>query len=87
VKYNVLWSPEAENRLAELWNTASDRKAVTDAANAIDRLLAMDPHQLGGGRPDGTRVSFMPPRGVLFNISEPDRTVSVLKVWAFKKRK
>jgi hypothetical protein len=47
----------------------------------------MDPHQLGGGRPDGTRVSFMPPRGVLFNISEPDRTVSVLKVWAFKKRK
>jgi plasmid stabilization system protein ParE len=87
VKYTVLWSPEAENRLAELWNSASDRKAVTDAANAMDRLLATNPHQLGGARPDGTCVSFMPPLGFLFNVVEADRTVSVLKIWSFKKRK
>ena len=86
MKYTVLWSPEAEKRLAALWLAALDRKALTDAANAIDRLLANDPDRLSESRPDTTRIFFMPPLGVLFHVEAPDRTVSVLKVWVYKKR-
>lgn len=86
MKYSVFWSAVAEARLAELWNAADDRQAVTDAANAIDRLLAHDPERLGESRPDETRIFFMPPLGVLFHVEEPDRAVHVLKVWRYKKR-
>jgi plasmid stabilization system protein ParE len=87
MKFTVEWSPVAEQRLAELWNSALDRKELTDAANAIDQALAQDPKLLNGGRPDGTCSFFMPPVGVLFHIDEFNHVVRVLKVWAFKKRR
>jgi hypothetical protein len=38
VTYTVLWTDEAEQRLASLWMDAADRNAITDAANAMDKL-------------------------------------------------
>ncbi len=35
----VVWLPESENRLAELWNNATDRQTIADAANWIDEAL------------------------------------------------
>lgn len=43
MKFTVVWLPTAESLLADLWNNAQDRQAVTDAANTIDRLLGNDP--------------------------------------------
>jgi hypothetical protein len=83
MRYTVLWSPVAEQRLAALWTDAVNRKAVTDAANAIDRQLANDPDELGESRSDGTRVLFVPPLGILFQVNEGDRMVTVLAVWQF----
>jgi hypothetical protein len=36
VNYFVNWVPTALNKLADLYNNAPDRKAITDAANRID---------------------------------------------------
>jgi hypothetical protein len=33
VKYTVVWSPDAEQELARLWNETGDRGSITRAAN------------------------------------------------------
>jgi hypothetical protein len=87
MKYTVTWKPDAERELAALWNNAADRQAVTDAANAIDKLLQTDPADVGESRSRGTRITFVPPLGVRFVVQEQDRRVIVFSVWQFKKRR
>lgn len=41
-RYTVVWVEGAERELANLWLDATDRRAVTDAADEIDRALARD---------------------------------------------
>jgi len=36
MSFTVVWRPSAEGKLAELWNAAADRSAITSAANRID---------------------------------------------------
>ncbi len=43
MKYTVVWQPVAEDRLAEIWAVAKDRRAVAQAANAIDKALRLRP--------------------------------------------
>jgi hypothetical protein len=86
MKYTVAWKPAAERELAAIWNTAPDRQAVTDAANALDKLLQVDPEDVGESRAAGTRITFAPPLGVRFFVQEQDRKVVVFAVWRFKKR-
>ena len=86
MRYTVLWSRVAEERLAFHWTDASNRQAVTEAANAIDKLLQADPDSLGESRPDGTRILFVPPLGILYYVNQQERVVSVLTVWRFAKR-
>jgi hypothetical protein len=43
MRFTVTWHPSAERELAENWLKATDRRAVADAANTIDQLLASDP--------------------------------------------
>jgi hypothetical protein len=63
-----------------------DRAAITDAANAIDALLRVDPQLQGESRPDGTRVFFMPPLGARFEVHDQDRLVEIVKFWRFRAR-
>jgi plasmid stabilization system protein ParE len=85
--YTVLWSPVAENRLADLWTSGPDRGPVAYAENYIDRLLRTDPNEQGESRSFGTRILFHPPLGVIYKVKEQDRTVTVLKVWKYARRK
>ena len=82
MNYTVVWKPEAERRLTELWMEANDRSAVTSAADRIDRELRQGAHLKGEGREGDTRVLLIHPMGVYF---VDDRKVSVLAVWLFEK--
>ncbi len=84
MNYTVVWKPAAEDELAEIWTNAANRAAVTDAANEIDRLLRLDPHDQGESRSEHVRVVFVHPLGLFFHIREEDRLVSVLRVWSVK---
>ena len=42
--YRVIWEPDAESMLADLWLDAADRNSVTSAQADVDRLLARDPY-------------------------------------------
>lgn len=74
--------PIAEQRLAAIWTSASDRDAVTWAAHAIDEALRSDPETVGESRVDEVRVLFEMPLGALFTVSPDDRAVHVLSVWS-----
>jgi hypothetical protein len=76
MRYTVVWVRAAENRLAELYNQATDKAAVSAASNAIDRQLATDADRKG--RPlNGTRFLTVPPLTVVFTVSPDDCLVVV----------
>lgn len=80
MKFTVAWKPSAESQLAEIWSGSADRAAATRAANELDRRLEQDPHLEGEARSGKRRVLIVAPLAVFFEVREPDRTVSVLKV-------
>jgi plasmid stabilization system protein ParE len=80
VKFTVIWSFAALNELAEIWLRASDRQAITDAAEAIDQLLEADPIVVGESRDGGRRILINPPLVVIFNVSVESGAVVVVRV-------
>ena len=84
--FEVRWVDAATNELAEIWIRSSDRKAINDAANVIDRLLRSDPQDVGESRDDSERIAFVPPLVVRFQVSEDDRLVLVLDVVHIRQR-
>lgn len=81
--YQVHWRKEASDELASIWLAAdhNDRRAITEAANAIDRALGTNPGQCGESRSAGRRIFFCTPLGVIFQIFESHRAVYVLQIW------
>lgn len=80
LRYTVVWLTTPEARLAHIWNTASDRQAVTEAANRIDLLLGQSPETVGESL-YGDWLVTVPPLFVIYKYSEADRLVTVLDVW------
>ena len=80
MRYTVIWTPVAEERLAALWLAADDRAALTSASNAIDRILTRDPENVGDCCFDTVRTLNLHLLGVDFEVIEPTRLVYVLTV-------
>jgi hypothetical protein len=77
--FTVVWLPSALNELAVLWAEATDRQAVTDAADRIDRTLRQRP--LTVGRPhDGHRHYSDSPLVVVYEAIPDDCLVRVARV-------
>ena len=83
MNFTVAWKPAAEAKLATLWADPDHRRAIAEAANTIDGLLRRDPLGCGESREENSRILLVPPLGELYEVSEPDRTVSVDAVWWF----
>jgi len=79
--YTVIWAPSAEQDLAEIWNNASDRAEVSAAANEIDAALALNPLNFGEARRGLTRVAFVKPLAVLFDVHEDQDRARVWDIW------
>jgi len=80
MRYTVVWLPSAQNVLADIWNQASDRQAVADAANGIDVALGADAHQKGRPFRGQRRTLRISPLGVVFTADPGDCMATVLKV-------
>ena len=79
--YTVVWKSAAQDELADIWNSAQNRQSVTDAANQVDQLLKTAPHEQGEARSGTLRILFVEPIGVIFDVNDQDRIVSVVQVW------
>ena len=80
MKYTVTGRPTAARSLSEIWLDSSDRLGVTDAADGIDSVLAICPHEQGEERSEGTRILILPPLAIVYEVSDDDRRVTVLSV-------
>jgi hypothetical protein len=79
VKFTVIWMPEPEAKLVDLWITASDRDEVEEAANWIDRQLRINPlNKLT--RVDDVYFLRRDPLTVLCKVDVGDRMVSIIDV-------
>jgi hypothetical protein len=79
-RYTVTATPKAENDLARLWLRASSRRAVSQAADAIDRLLRDDASQKGFDAGQGLRQLMVSPLIAEFSVDEGDRTVTIWSI-------
>jgi hypothetical protein len=86
--FRVRWEEAALNELAKLWMEADAalRQKITAATSQIDRQLEADPFAQSESRPGGRRILFASPLGITLRIEAEQRTVSVLRVWLFRKK-
>jgi hypothetical protein len=66
--------------LAAIWTRASNRTAVSVAANYIERSLILDPHRQGVLFGRRNRKLFVSPLAVEYLINDRDQSVTILRV-------
>ncbi len=76
----VDWDEAPLDELARLWMQAPDPQAITDAANEVDRQLAITP-ETKGVEFYGDRLLVVPPLHVVFQVDSDIRKVKVLHIW------
>lgn len=76
-RFTVTWHRGAEDDLAEIWLSASDRDDATAAVRAIDTALANDPESTGQAVAEGLRYFNAPPLRVLFVVRVADRIAEI----------
>jgi len=74
--FTVIRRPGPLAALAQIWLRASDRQAVADAADEIDRRLRLAPVPAGSGGSAVYRL-HVSPLEVVYTVSVPDRRVEV----------
>lgn len=79
--YAVDWNQGALSDLADIWAQASDRRAVTDASDAADKLLANDPIKHGRHESEGLYRLVVPPLVIFYGVDMARRRVEVSRVW------
>jgi hypothetical protein len=58
VNYEVVWSKNAEDELATIWNNSPHRARITAAARLLDERLESRAEGEGESRSQNTRVAF-----------------------------
>ena len=81
MRYTVCWRPTAERKLNEIWNEATDKSAVSHAADVIESELQSRADSAGESRGDEARFLTVAPLAIYFDVHEDDRTVDVWSVF------
>lgn len=76
MNFKVEWLEEVEDQLADLWVTAVDKSAGSEASRRADQLLALDPANQGEQRDGEDRLVFIPPLALFFRAD-----TQAFKVW------
>ena len=80
MSYTVIWLKSAQDDLATIWMSATNRDAVTRAAQAIDFQLEIDPAAAGESRSGNDRIVMESPLVVFVEVLDASRRVHVMHV-------
>ena len=87
MKFTVVWTPNAERRLADLWLSRPQLQCeITAAANEVDTRLRLNPLGQGESRAGSLRIMLIGPLIVDFEVVLDDQRVEVLNVALPKQR-
>ncbi len=78
MRYTLIWHASAQDDLLSLWLDGPDRQAVSEAANAIEATLRIDPVLRGETLTGSLRVLIIEPLQIIYRIIEVDRIVQIL---------
>ncbi len=79
MKYTVVWRADAASELAAAWLAAADRRALSAAAEELERRLARDPLRLGVAQGSPLRrLVCLGPVGLVVDVIPDDRKALVL---------
>ncbi len=86
--FRVAWLQSALDELTATWLEADSalRQAITAASHWIDAQLSKAPSQEGESREGGTRIAFIPPLSITFEVDEDAQVVMVAHVRRFRPR-
>jgi len=79
--WTVTWLPDAHDELLNLYLQAVDRRALSNAANQIDRELRVDADTKGLPFVGGDRILRIAPLVVVFSLYPDDCLVEVNQVF------
>lgn len=86
MKWTVVYRPSAQGQLADVWLRAHDPQAVAEAADEIDRILAINPLEVGESRGGMERIIIETPLTVLYQVFPEDALVEVFSVFYWRRR-
>lgn len=81
--FTVTWTQSASDQLADAWMKADSltRDEITKFVQKLDRHLRANADRIGESREPGVRVLTDTPLGIEFQVSVPDRLVTVVRAW------
>jgi hypothetical protein len=82
MKYTVIWADSTQAELANMWLDAKNKQAVTKASDEIDRLLAIQSHDVVLKFPQQPQLMSLGCLAVVYEVSSKDCLVKVLGVWS-----
>jgi hypothetical protein len=80
MRYTVTYTKDALDALARQWIAASDRNAMTNAGDEIDRILREDASKKGCNAGGGLRQLIVAPLIAEFTVEDNDRLVTVWEI-------
>jgi plasmid stabilization system protein ParE len=82
--FKVIWLPVAKRELAKIWAVTADKEAVKKAAFELSRRLELLGPEEGESRANHMRITFEDHLGILFLVSEKEKTALIGRVWEFE---
>ena len=84
--FTVTWTQSASDQLADAWMNADSplRDEITKYMQKLDRHLRANADRLGESRDPGVRILTDVPLGIEFQVSAPDRLVTVVRAWGIQ---
>jgi hypothetical protein len=87
VSFRVIFRPQADRDLVDLWLESENQRAITEAVDRLVRQLESNPMQVGESRRAMRRIALDWPVGMEFEVNEHLGEVQVYRFWTFQGRR
>jgi hypothetical protein len=86
VRFRVIFRPQADRDLVDLWLESDNQQAMTTAVDRLVQKLESNPLQVGESRRAMRRIALDWPVGIEFEVDESNGVVQIYRFWTFKAR-
>jgi hypothetical protein len=85
VSFRVIFVPQANRDLVDLWIESDQQQQMTTAVDHLVKQLQSNPSEVGEARSANRRVAFQSPIGIAFEVDQALQQVTVYQLWVTTK--